>query len=754
MTVKETAFQYHAVKALAWRGLKAYFESPSAYVALTVFYLLTGYFFTMPFFYMGQASIKSLADLAPLLFTFLVPALTMGLLAEELKSGTFENLATLPLEDWDIVLGKYLSFAGLHLVTIAGLLIYPLILAALVNPPLTLDWGETAGVLAGLTLIGWMFGAIGLYASSLGKNQIVAFVIAFLICFLFHAGGKLSPSASGFLGRALEFAGLDSHLGTLSRGVLDSRDLVYFTSVALGFLYLAVHRLQMRKRARLFSRTGALLVVAILITLNVLSSFTFQRLDFSAGRAYSISPGTKTILKDLKDNLVIKVYFTPRLRPPYGLNEQYLRDLLGEYKSSGRGKVKVEFLNPEGDEAVKYEAKGAGIPPIRLNILARDKLEIKEAFMGLAMLYNGKSAVIPILKDTAEYEHEITKRIKKISAPEVKTVGFVVGHGEKGPGDEALRPIFQMVNEVMKMEPVTLSSATLPQIDALWIVGPEKPYSAAELERLKAWVNSGRSLGILLDRCAVDLNGFNTRDVNMGLDPLLSAWGVQPMNGLVADVQSDKIQLQQRQGAYTFLNIVDYPFIPIATKINSDHPATQSLDAIIFPFVHPLVVEPVGTLKYTSLIDSSPGSWYHTSHSISALAPIKPLESDKKGPFSLAGVLEGDFYKVTPSSPSHNAPGRVILFGTSRMIHPSYSTKASNIAAFLNLLEWSLQDEALLSIRSRGMSYRPLRPLQARTRLLIKYFMLFTLPLALVLAGCAVYQIQKARRRFLVSLYS
>lgn len=240
-------FQAHAVKALAARTLRSYFESPSAYVALFVFYLLTGYLFCAPLFLLKVASLRGLTDFAPLLLAFLAPALSMGLISEELKSGTFETLATLPLEDWDIVLGKYLGFAALHLVCVAGLLFYALVLAVCASPSAGLDWGETMGSLLGLALTGWVFGAAGLFASSLSKNQVVAFVTAFLVCFVLFLLGKMAGLMPGGLAVIADYLGLDSHVETLAKGVLDSRDLFYFASLALAFLYLSVQRLHARR---------------------------------------------------------------------------------------------------------------------------------------------------------------------------------------------------------------------------------------------------------------------------------------------------------------------------------------------------------------------------------------------------------------------------------------------------------------------------------------------------------------------------
>ncbi len=238
--------QMQAVKAISWRGLRNYFESPAAYVILFVFYLLVGYLFVLPLFLMGQATMKGMMDFVPLILTFLVPALTMGLLAEELKSGTFESLATQPIEDWDIALGKYLGFAGLLLAAVGGLFFFVLALAALVQPTAGLDWGESVGVLSGLYLLGLAYGAVGLFASSLTRNQIVAFVLAFVMCFILFMCGKLETFFPGALAAFFDYAGVDSHLRSLTHGVFDFRDLFYFASLIFGFLYLTVQRLGSR----------------------------------------------------------------------------------------------------------------------------------------------------------------------------------------------------------------------------------------------------------------------------------------------------------------------------------------------------------------------------------------------------------------------------------------------------------------------------------------------------------------------------
>lgn len=506
--------------------------------------------------------------------------------------------------------------------------------------------------------------------------------------------------------------------------------------------------------------TGALLVLAILAALNFISSFAFLRLDFSAGKVYSISNGTKQLLRELKDNLIIKVYFTPRLPGEYGLNEQYLRDLLGEYKSAGRGKVKVEFLDPGRDEKIKQEAMAAGVAPVRMSVMSRDKFELKETYMGMVFLYKGKSEVLPGMENRSEFEYAITRKIKKISAAALRTVGFTSGHGEKAPFDPQLRPVLDEVREQVAVETVALDKPIPAAVEALWIVGPQKPFPAAELERLKAWVGTGGSLGIILDRREVDLNSFMTKPVSTGLDDLLAHWGVEPKEGFVADAQSERVQIQQRQGMFTFMNVVEYPFLPVVTKFNTAHPATRGLDAVVFPFAHPLKVAPPAGLTYTSLADSTAYSWYDTSPRVSPLEPRMPA-SPEKGPFSLAGILEGDFHEITPSTytavegkSAAAAPGRVVLLSTSRFLHASFSPKAANLAVLMNLLEWTLRDESLLSIRAKGMTHRPLRPLPDAARVILKNFLVLCLPILVLAAALLSIPLNKRRRHALIRSYA
>jgi len=238
---------WRVIWALGRRTLIQYFESLIAYGVAMFVYGLTGGIFAFSFFLNKTASIQGIRVIAPWSLWFFVAALTMGLISEEIKSGTFEQLSTLPLRDWEIVIGKYLGYAGLCLILVLGFLFYPILVSLLALPGQGFDWGETVGILSSLYLLSLAFGAMGMYASSLSRNQVVSFVIGVTLTSFFFFIGQFYTFFPGFLAQVADFLGILSHLQTLGRGVWDLRDLLYFLSMIIIFLYFTVQRLATRR---------------------------------------------------------------------------------------------------------------------------------------------------------------------------------------------------------------------------------------------------------------------------------------------------------------------------------------------------------------------------------------------------------------------------------------------------------------------------------------------------------------------------
>lgn len=225
---------------IAHKEFRTYFRTPIAYVFLILFLVVTGWlFFWMgaePFFKRGILDMRKFFGPLPIVFLFFIPAVSMRMWSEEKKQGTLEILLTMPLREFDVVLGKFLAGALLLLVSLALTFPLPLILGFIGSP----DWGPIWGGYLGAFFLGAAFIAIGLFASSLTENQIIAFLLSVVFCFVFSFWGLFS--LQGLLPAGLERffmqLSLYTHFESIQRGVLDSRDLLYYGSVILFFLFL------------------------------------------------------------------------------------------------------------------------------------------------------------------------------------------------------------------------------------------------------------------------------------------------------------------------------------------------------------------------------------------------------------------------------------------------------------------------------------------------------------------------------------
>ncbi len=215
------------------KEFRHYFVSPIAYIVISIFLLVTGWFFFSTFFLYNQANLRSFFSLLPLTFSFIIPAITMRLFAEERNVGSYEILVTMPLTFVDVILGKFLASLAFVAAMLVPTLAYPITVSFLGQ----LDWGPVLGGYLGAILLGAAFCAIGLLASSLTRNQIIAFIIGMVICFSLTLINKmLIFFPESFLG-VLEYLGTDFHFQNISKGVIDSRDMLYFLSVIFVGLY-------------------------------------------------------------------------------------------------------------------------------------------------------------------------------------------------------------------------------------------------------------------------------------------------------------------------------------------------------------------------------------------------------------------------------------------------------------------------------------------------------------------------------------
>jgi len=215
------------------KEFNAYFISPIAYIVIAIFLLITGWFFFATFFIFNQANLRTFYTLLPLVFAFVIPAITMRLISEEINVGSDEILLTLPVTLQDVILAKFLASLALVIAMLIPTVAYPLTVSLMGQ----LDWGPVVGGYVGAIFLGAAFSAIGLFASALTRNQIIAFIIGLAICFMLALIDKMLYFLPRSLLGVFAYLGADFHFQNIARGIIDSRDLLYFVSICFAGLY-------------------------------------------------------------------------------------------------------------------------------------------------------------------------------------------------------------------------------------------------------------------------------------------------------------------------------------------------------------------------------------------------------------------------------------------------------------------------------------------------------------------------------------
>ena len=240
------------MKAILFREIKSFFGSPIGYLVIAIFLLLNGLFLWVfegdyNILKSGFADLSPFFTLAPWILIFLIPAVTMRSFSDEMKQGTLELLFTKPLSIWQIVNGKFFGSMVLIVIAIIPTFIYVKVISSLGMPEGNIDMGSTMGSYFGMLFLIASYCAIGIFTSTLSINQIVGFILSVFLCFLFYFGfeglATTIPSLENFISKL----GMDNHFKSMSRGVLDTRDILYFVSLTVLFLSLTVFKLKSLK---------------------------------------------------------------------------------------------------------------------------------------------------------------------------------------------------------------------------------------------------------------------------------------------------------------------------------------------------------------------------------------------------------------------------------------------------------------------------------------------------------------------------
>jgi ABC-type uncharacterized transport system involved in gliding motility auxiliary subunit len=433
-------------------------------------------------------------------------------------------------------------------------------------------------------------------------------------------------------------------------------------------------------------------------------------------------------------------------------------------------------MDPADDPSLQKEATTLGVYQIQLTAIAKDKFEQKAGTMGLAVIYQDRKEVIPLIQDTNGLEYQITGAIKKLLQKETRVIGITQGYGEPTL-NEGMENFQQMLAKNYEVLPVDLSQAPIPdRVTTLLVAGPTKPMPEDALYRIDQFLRAGHNLALLAPMLKADpRTTMQAQVVFSGLSRLLGAWGVTVHPDLVYDMQCQRISVAQRGPGFIMQNIVPYPPFPLVTDLNRENPINQNLESFTLPFVSSLSLND-GVLKNNRLkgeilARSSQRAWEQKNFFMLSPQFIQAPQPGDLHVFDLAAAITGKFPSAfTPDKiPQPTRKGdvlpayvpvaqsaRLVVVGcgdllTNDFMNPRNTDQIGQFA--LNLMDWVAQDPALIEIRNKGVASVPLANVSDAHRQLVKYFNMIGLPLLVALGGLWMWRRFQVRRLAIAALF-
>lgn len=731
------------VGAVAGREFRSFFDQATAYILLVVFLAVNFFFYFRTVFVTAEATLRPMFELMPWLLLFFVPAVTMRSLAEERSRGTLELVLAQPVSAVEFLLGKFFGVMGFLLVALAGTL----------GAAVGLRFGGVphAGVMlaqyVGAALLTGALVAIGLWASSLTRNQITAFIVALTTIFVLMAItlGVVLVGLPPILAAAATRLGLLTHFSAITRGVLDLRDIIYFLTVTAAFLALAYlmierNRLNLRGRAWRTLRLGTLGIILICVVVNLLGRHIRGRIDLTPGNRYTLSETTRSVLRNLDDVVTVKFFASAELPPQVELVRRDVEDLLADYEAAAGDHLQLIRYSPSAaDPDAVAEAERMDIPAIQFNVLGQEEFQVRQGYLGIAIQYADESANVPFVQQTNDLEYRLTSAVLSLTRPTRTTVGFLTGHGELDPSADAsgfgdiLRQNYGVVSVDLSEE----GSRVADSIRVLVVAGPQDTLSESEGEALREFLGGGGNMLLLMQQVTIDeTRMFPNPQPHPVLDRLLEAYGVAIPEGMVADMRSSgRVNVPSGAGV-SF--VVPYPLWPVVVPATS-HAMLEGISGVILPWPSPLDLSGADTTTVTPLLATTEFGQHLTGyHPLNPQFDWESVATDLRRHPVAAAVLpapagEGD----GPGDAGDAADGgRLVLVGDADFVTNRFlGGETGNVLFATNAIDWLAEDESLIQIRSKVRTAPPLLYPSVAVRDAVKYGNLIGVPLLFVLVG-------------------
>ena len=760
------------------KEFNSFFASPIAYLVIGVFLLINGLFlwvFDDDFNILnaGFADLNSFFYLSPWILLFLIPAITMKMFSDEFQSGTIELLQTKPISNWQIVMGKFWASLLLIAIAIVPTFVYIYAIYNLGNPVGNIDLGSTTGSYLGLFLLSASYSAVGLFTSTLSKNQIVAFLLGVLIVFSLYYGFDAAASLFGESSYTVQLLGMNEHFKSISRGVIDSRDVLYYLSVIFLFLFCTMQRLSHHTKKR-----QIVYVVLALVLLNGLIHNFHSRFDLTQDQRYTLSEVTTDIVDKVDQLLFINVYLEGDFPSEFKRLQIETRQYLEELKAEN-SRIKIRFIDPEG---LDEELVRQGMYPSQLTVEENGKLSNAIIFPWAEVRYGRKRELVSLLPDGVvqsqdqqfaaaieNLEYSFSNAIHNVTQDRKKKIAVLKGNGELN--DIYLVSLLSEARKNYRLAPFTLDSVSsnsklaleaLKSFDMVFVAKPTEAFSEDEKLVLDQFItNGGKSLWMLENVQADTDSLYNggkmlayPRDLN--LTDFFFSYGVRINTQLIQDLYSARIRLATGNvGNQSQFQNLPWFYHPQITG-NPQHPITKNIGPVRLRFANQIDTLLNGIQK-TPLLVSSPLTRKIGTPTFIELQSIaeEPKQEQYQGGYELFGVLlEGEFTsmyanRIKPfdleNFKAKSEPNKMIVISDGDVaknqlaknqpydlaIDKWTGEQFGNKEFLLNSIDYLLDDTGLINLRNKTLQINLLdkqRAFEERS-----YWQFFNLGLPLIL---------------------
>ncbi|MDR0738174.1 MAG: gliding motility-associated ABC transporter substrate-binding protein GldG [Prevotellaceae bacterium] len=562
------------------KEIRAFFSSLMGYLALVIFLLSNAWFMWLgpgEFNVLdnGYADLNTLFTMAPWIFLFLIPAVTMRSFAEEKKSGTLELLLTKPLTHTQLIIGKYLATVAVALCALLPTLVYVYSIHAMGNPTGNMDMGGTWGSYIGLFFLSAVYAAIGIFASSITANQIVAYLMAAVLCFFFYTGfdGLAQLNIFASLDRFILQLGINEHYKSISRGVIDSRDVLYFASVIAAFA--GVTKLVLGNKKVKSGLRLAGFIVALLL-LNIVAQHAFFRIDLTADKRYTLSDISKQTAKNVETSFYIEIFLDGDMPVQVKKLQATIKETLDELKVYAGNRIQYKFIDiaeeTGGDtydlDLIYASLQNHGLVPFivqehtggsttervlfpgaliscTIPVTAGDSTYIETREMAVNFIQqdaqSDPEANILLAQENVEYE--LLNAINLIGREQPWQIAFVEGHGELNEYEAG--DISKALADFSHIDRISLLGrvGVLNQYDLVVVAKPMQAWSDADKLALDQYIMQGGRVAWFLDAVHVHhdslANGHYTFALACAhhLDDQLFKYGVRINPDVLQDLQ-------------------------------------------------------------------------------------------------------------------------------------------------------------------------------------------------------------------------